>query len=78
MSKRVPNKPGSPCISVRLVGENIRKIRGSLTQNQFKDAVGIKYQSYVSRYERDRVPEYQILVNISRFGNTTVDALLGV
>ncbi|MFQ5543825.1 MAG: helix-turn-helix domain-containing protein [Nitrospiria bacterium] len=58
------------------VGERIRAVRGKQTQTEFADALGVKKQNYISRYERGRIPSPGLLVRIAEIGRVTTDWLL--
>ncbi len=63
-------------ISPEKVGERIRAVRGGQTQVQFAQALGVKKQNYISRYERGRIPSPALLVRIAEMGRVSVDWLL--
>ncbi len=58
------------------VGERIRSVRGTKTQTEFADVLGVKKQNYISRYERGRIPSPDLLVRIAGIGRVTTDWLL--
>ncbi len=57
------------------IGMRIQMIRGKMTQAEFAQKINIK-QSYISRYERGRVPKAEVLLRIARFANVSVEWLL--
>ncbi len=57
------------------MGQRIRAFRGNLNQKQFADIVGIS-QGNVSKMEKGMVPDPNILLRISKLGNTSVEFLL--
>ncbi|MBI3803127.1 MAG: helix-turn-helix transcriptional regulator [Nitrospirae bacterium] len=63
-------------ISPMEVGERIRSVRGKRTQTEFAEAIGVKKQNYISRYERGRIPSPDLLVRIARMGRVSTDWLL--
>lgn len=63
-------------ITGKAVGARIRMVRGSMTQEKFAKTIGVKKQNYISRYEKGRIPNPNILVKIAEFGKTTIDWLL--
>lgn len=65
-----------PKITGKAVGARIRMVRGAMTQEKFAKIIGVKKQNYVSRYERGRIPNPNILAKIAEFGNTTIDWIL--
>jgi len=58
------------------VGQRIREIRGGMTQTEFAKLIGVKKQNYISRYERGRVPNPELLLRIADYGKVSVDWLL--
>ncbi|HZR47385.1 MAG TPA: helix-turn-helix transcriptional regulator [Candidatus Manganitrophaceae bacterium] len=58
------------------VGERIKSIRGTRTQEEFAKALGVRKQNYISRYERNRIPSAQLLLKIARIGQVSIDWLL--
>jgi transcriptional regulator with XRE-family HTH domain len=63
-------------VSAQEVGERIRAVRGKKTQTEFAEALGVKKQNYISRYERGRIPSPDLLVRIARMGRVSIDWLL--
>lgn len=63
-------------ITGKAVGARIRMVRGTMTQEKFAKVIGVKKQNYISRYERGRIPNPNILVKIAEVGKTTIDWLL--
>lgn len=63
-------------VNPKKVGERIREVRGSLTQEKFYKVLGLKRQSDLSRYERGRIPPPDLLVRISDHGGVSIDWLL--
>ena len=58
------------------IGKQMREIRGSLTQAQFGEILGIKQQQYY-RYETgQRLPPTQVLQKIADYGKIKIDQLL--
>ncbi len=58
------------------IGERIRRIRGSLTQQGFADILNVKHPQY-NRYEKGRVkPSHNVLEKIAGYGNVTIDWIL--
>lgn len=57
------------------IGMRIQMIRGKMTQQEFARKIGIK-QSYISRYERGRIPKPDVLLKIARFANVSIEWLL--
>lgn len=57
------------------IGMRIQMIRGKMTQAEFAKKINIK-QSYISRYERGRVPKAEVLLRIARFANVSIEWLL--
>jgi transcriptional regulator with XRE-family HTH domain len=47
-----------------------------MTQTEFAKSIGVKKQNYISRYERGRVPNPELLLRIAEFGKVSVDWLL--
>lgn len=63
-------------VSPMKVGERIRAVRGTKTQTEFANILGVKKQNYISRYERGRIPSPDLLVRIAGIGRVTTDWLL--
>ncbi len=63
-------------ITGKAVGARIRTVRGAMTQEKFAKVIGVKKQNYISRYEKGRIPNPNILLKISEFGSVTIDWLL--
>lgn len=63
-------------VTGKAVGARVRAVRGAMTQEKFAKVIGVKKQNYISRYERGRIPNPNILVKIAEYGNTTIDWLL--
>ncbi len=62
-----------------LVGKRIRQVRIlalNQTQEKFAKEIGVKKQSYISRYENGRIPSPELLVIIANVGGKSVDWLL--
>jgi transcriptional regulator with XRE-family HTH domain len=58
------------------IGERIRRIRGSLTQQAFADILNVKHPQY-NRYEKGRVkPSHNVLEKIAGYGNVSIDWIL--
>ena len=57
------------------VGERIRQIRAERTLDEFAKELGVKNPT-VYRYETDRIPDAETLVQIAALGTVTVDWLL--
>lgn len=57
------------------IGMRIQMIRGKMTQAEFAKKINIK-QSYISRYEKGRVPKAEVLLRIARFANVSIEWLL--
>ena len=60
-----------------LLSKRLKVLRGSKTQNEVADALGISRARY-SHYENDHVePDIQLLIKMANYFNTTIDDLLG-
>ena len=61
------------------LGSQIRKYRTEkgLTQEQLGELVGVTTQA-VSKWERGGVPDAELLPNLSRALNVSIDALFGL
>lgn len=57
------------------VGLRIQMIRGKMTQQELAKKLGIK-QSNVSRYEKGRIPNPEVLLKIAQFANVSIEWLL--
>lgn len=61
-----------------LLGQRLKELRGTSSQSEMADAIGIKWQSW-ARYERGEVaPGAEIIANICRVHACSADWLLGV
>ncbi len=61
-----------------LLGQRLKELRGTSSQTEMADAIGIKWQSW-ARYERgDVAPGAEILANICRAHSCSADWLLGL
>ena len=61
-----------------LLGQRLKELRGTSSQSEMADAIGIKWQSW-ARYERgDVAPGAEILANICRVLACSADWLLGI
>lgn len=61
-----------------ILGQRLRELRGTSSQSEMANAVGIKWQSW-ARYERgDVAPGAEILANICRAHAVSADWLLGL
>lgn len=61
-----------------LLGQRLKELRGTSSQSEMADAIGIKWQSW-ARYERgDVAPGAEILANICRVHACSADWLLGI
>lgn len=63
-------------IDAKAIGNRIRQIRGKRTQEQFAVRLNVPKQNYISRYERGRIPNPQLLVDIAHLGRVSVDWIL--
>lgn len=62
----------------RTLGEKLKLLRGTRTQENVSNALGLSRARY-SHYENNRVePDMDILKRLAEFYNTTTDYLLGV
>ena len=62
-------------IDPQTIGERLRTLRGTRTQKEVGDAVGVTPMA-ISQYERgERVPSDNIKMTLARYFNTTVDAI---
>ena len=62
-------------IDVQTIGERLRTLRGSRTQKEVSDAIGVTAMA-ISLYERgERVPADDIKVALARYFNSTVEAI---
>ncbi|WP_347549029.1 helix-turn-helix domain-containing protein [Pseudalkalibacillus hwajinpoensis] len=60
-----------------MLSKRLKVLRGSKTQNEVADALGISRARY-SHYENDHVePDIQLLIKMANYFNTTIDDLLG-
>ncbi|WP_242057299.1 helix-turn-helix transcriptional regulator [Pseudalkalibacillus hwajinpoensis] len=60
-----------------MLSKSLKVLRGSKTQNEVADALGISRARY-SHYENDHVePDIQLLIKMANYFNTTIDDLLG-
>ncbi len=57
------------------IGDRIRHIRGSFTQSEFGQRVGVS-QAAIARYEAGRVPKGRTLLRIAEIGQTSIDWIL--
>ncbi len=57
------------------IGMRIQMIRGKMTQQEFARKINVK-QSYISRYEKGRVPKAEVLMRIARFAKVSIEWLL--
>ncbi len=57
------------------IGMRIQMIRGKMTQEEFARKINVK-QSYISRYEKGRIPKAEVLMRIARFAKVTMEWLL--
>jgi DNA-binding XRE family transcriptional regulator len=61
-----------------LLGQRLKELRGTSSQSEMADAIGIKWQSW-ARYERGEVaPGAEIIANICRIHACSADWLLGL
>ena len=59
------------------LGERIRKVRGSISQEKFGDMLEVN-RTTVGSWEIGRhEPDLELLIKISRFGNVSMDWLTG-
>lgn len=59
------------------LGERIRKIRGSMSQEKFGDMLGVN-RTTVGSWEIGRhEPDLDLLIKIAQFGNVSMDWLTG-
>ena len=62
-------------IDAQTIGERLRTLRGSRTQKEVGDAIGVTAMA-ISFYERgERVPADDIKVALARYFNSTVEAI---
>lgn len=62
-------------IDAQTIGERLRTLRGTITQKEVGDAVGVTAAA-ISQYERgERVPTDTIKMALAHYFNTTVDAI---
>ena len=62
-------------IDAQTIGERLRTLRGTKTQKEVGDAIGVTAMA-ISLYERgERVPNDDVKVALSRYFNSTVEAI---
>ena len=62
-------------IDAQTIGERLRTLRGTKTQKEIGDAIGVTAMA-ISQYERgERVPSDSIKVALARYFNSTVEAI---
>ena len=62
-------------ISAQTIGERLRTLRGTKTQKEVGDAIGVTAMA-ISLYERgERVPNDDVKVALARYFNSTVEAI---
>lgn len=62
-------------IDAQTIGERLRTLRGTKTQKEVGDAIGVTAMA-VSLYERgERVPNDDVKVALARYFNSTVEAI---
>jgi putative transcriptional regulator len=60
---------------VNYVGRNLRRARGSRTQEEIAKAIDVTQSAY-SQYESgSRMPRHEIMLRLARFFGVTVDSL---
>lgn len=57
------------------VGQRIRQIRADKTLDEFAGELGVKNPT-IYRYETDRIPDAEMLIQIAELGSVSVDWLL--
>jgi transcriptional regulator with XRE-family HTH domain len=63
-------------VSGTQVGQRIRASRGQTSQTDFARIIGVRNQNYISRYERGRIPNPELLVRIANHSKVSVEWLL--
>lgn len=62
-------------IDAQTIGERLRTLRGTKTQKEVGDAIGVTAMA-ISLYERGkRVPNDDVKVALTRYFNSTVEAI---
>lgn len=62
-------------IDAQTIGERLRTLRGTKTQKEVGDAIGVTAMA-ISLYERgERVPNDGVKVALARYFNSTVEAI---
>ena len=63
-----------------LLGDYIQKLRNQrgLSQQEFADKLGIGRSTLANYEQNKRSPDYETLIEISKFFNVSIDELLGV
>lgn len=62
-------------IDAQTIGERLRTLRGTKTQKEVGDAIGVTAMA-ISLYERgERIPNDDVKVALARYFNSTVEAI---
>jgi len=62
-------------IDAQTIGKRLRTLRGTKTQKEVGDAIGVTAMA-ISLYERgERVPNDDVKVTLARYFNSTVEAI---
>lgn len=62
-------------IDAQTIGERLRTLRGTKTQKEVGDAIGVTAMA-ISLYERgERVPNDDVKIALARYFNSTVEAI---